>query len=822
MTNRYASGILMGVSMFALARTSSANAQAIPPAAADAPAPVSTAASPGLQGPARPANLEPAVGEIIVTAQKRAESINNVGMSIAAVSGAQLATRGIVNAADLVKSVPGFTYNETALGTPVYTLRGVGFEDQSLSAGPTVSIYVDEVPLPFAFMTKGSIFDLERIEVLKGPQGTLYGQNSTGGAFNYIAAKATNTFAAGVNAEYGRFNTLDATGYVSGPLTSTIKARLAFRTILGDDWQKSYTRNDTLGRQRQYQARALLDWSPSDRFTANFNFTAWKDRSDTVAPQVAKIDPQVPSGVRDFIANYPLAPADPRAADWDPGADYARNDWFIMGSARLTYKLTDDIQIISITAGQKFKTDAFYDNDGYSYRTGDRQGNGTVKTFNQELRLAGETGRLKWIVGGNYSDYKVSQFFTYYLPDASNSHNIFANLGALGPNGEFGFIGPEGVSFATAGGYSRNRIKSYAGFANAEWEILPRLTVIGGVRYTQTNRNAYSCAIQTDQPDPSGSNLSVATQQLYANLGLKTTPLVPTTTGDCTTLDQNFNPGPYIARLRENNVSWRAGLNWKTPGNILLYGNVSRGYKAGSVPAFAASTYLSEIPVKQESLTAYEVGFKAPLFNRTLQLNGAAFYYDYKDKQIFVLLQDIIFGGIQQLVNIPKSNVKGGELELIWRPIPGWNISASGTYLETEIKRYTGYNAGGVLADYKGYAFPYAPKWQIAGDTEYDWALTGSLKAFLGGALTYHSKTTAAFGNDKLIAAGKGDYTLNAYVLLDLRAGISSPDDRWRIGVFGRNVTNKYYWNHVEKQQDAVIRYAGRPAWYGVQASYKF
>ena len=348
-----------------------------------------------------------AVAEIIVTAQKRAQSINSVGMSIAAISGDALAERGIVSTADLVKSVPGFAYAETALGTPIYTLRGVGFVDQSLSAGPTVSVYVDEVPLPYSFMAKGAIFDLERVEVLKGPQGTLYGQNSTGGAFNYIAAKPTNSFSAGVNAEYGRFNTLDATGYVSGPLSSTLKARLAVRTVQGGEWQRSYTRNDTLGRQQQWQGRALIDWAPTERLTVKINATGWIDKSDTIAPQVRKIDPQVPAGILPAIANYPLPPADPRAADWNPGWDYRRDDWFWMLSGRADYDLADDIKLVSITAYQRFSTAANYDNDGYTLQTGDRYGTGTVRAFNQELRLEGQSGPVQWIVGGNYSHHKV-------------------------------------------------------------------------------------------------------------------------------------------------------------------------------------------------------------------------------------------------------------------------------------------------------------------------------------------------------------------------------------------------------------------------------
>lgn len=150
--------------------------------------------------------------EIVVTAQKREQSINEVPMSITALSGDDLLERGVEQVADFARTVPAFTYSESRVGTPIYTLRGVGFNDIALGGRPTVSVYVDEVPIPFAIETRGGFLDLERAEILKGPQGTLFGQNATGGAINLIAAKPTDVYAAGVKLEYGRFNAITAGG----------------------------------------------------------------------------------------------------------------------------------------------------------------------------------------------------------------------------------------------------------------------------------------------------------------------------------------------------------------------------------------------------------------------------------------------------------------------------------------------------------------------------------------------------------------------------------------------------------------------------------
>jgi iron complex outermembrane receptor protein len=181
------------------------------------------------------------LNEIIVTANKREESINKVGLTIQAIGGADLQQRKLESLQDLAAAVPGLTYAQTEQSTPVYTLRGVGFYDTSLASYPDVSVYVDQEPLPFPVLTTLTIFDLERVEVLKGPQGILFGNNATGGAINYVAAKPTKDFAAGGDLSYGRFSTVQADGFVSGPIASDLRARVAFNYAKGSGYQFSAT-----------------------------------------------------------------------------------------------------------------------------------------------------------------------------------------------------------------------------------------------------------------------------------------------------------------------------------------------------------------------------------------------------------------------------------------------------------------------------------------------------------------------------------------------------------------------------------------------------
>ena len=346
----------------------------------------------------------PATTEIVVTASKRAENLSDVPMSISAFTGESLNDKGINDVQDLVKVTPGLSYAESGLGTPVYSLRGVGFFETSIGARPTVSIYVDEAPLPFSVMTEGALFDLQRVEILKGPQGTLFGQNSTGGAINYIAAKPKATFQAGAVASYERFNTVDLQGYVTGPLGPDVRARLAVRAVRGGAWQKSYTRHDTLGDQKFTQGRFLLDYTPTDRLKLSLNLNGFIDRGDTQAAQligILYVTPRLAGEVPE-LGSYPFAPEKNRAADWDPGTDYSKNTRFYQAVGRADYDITDDIKFTSISAWSHIKLDQNTDIDGTALPSSDAAVVGKIRSFSQEVRVAGDHKNLRWILGANY------------------------------------------------------------------------------------------------------------------------------------------------------------------------------------------------------------------------------------------------------------------------------------------------------------------------------------------------------------------------------------------------------------------------------------
>ena len=734
------------------------------------------------------AESEFGVGDIIVTATKRSESINRVPMTINAATGEQLQQAGVTDVAGLAKIVPGFVAVDSSYGSPVYYLRGVGYFDTTLAAKPAVGVYVDEVQLPYSVMTTGTAFDLERVEVLKGPQGTLFGSNATGGAINYIAAKPTREFEAGVNGEFGRFSNARANAYVSGPLGETLSGRLSVAQRLQGNWQHSTTRDAKLGEQSFFQGRAQLLWQPADNFRANLSFNSFIDKSDVQAAQFITSFQQTPTSVVDpRLATYPVANS-AREADWGTTFPNRRDDWMAMGSLRMDYEPSDRITVTSLSSYGRFVRRQGIDTDGTATQLADLFISGDIDTLGQELRVAGDFGKLKFVVGGNYEKSDSNELIDQRLLDSSSARAF----GALGP------------PIPAAPQISSTEYRSIAAFGNVDFSATDFLTFHAGIRYTDTKTDFEGCVLI---PPTGPTTRVVGLARIY---GLA----VPQSGCDTVIVGPPARFGMFAGSLPEDNVSWRVGADVNL-GDALLYGNVSRGFKSGSfanLPGSDASQYL---PVRQEEVTAYEVGFKLPLADRKVQLNGALFYYDYTDKQLKGRTQVPIFGFLEALVNIPKSRVKGAEFQVMVAPISGLRINAGVTYLDTKItSSFLNFTQFGKRQDFEGRGFSNTPKWQVNADGEYRWAASSNLETYVGGSLTYRSRANADFIPSPLLE-------IKAHTLIDLRAGVSGDNGNWTLGIFGRNVTNEYYWTTAQRRNDAVIRYAGMPATYGVNFSVK-
>lgn len=729
-----------------------------------------------------------AVGEIVVTAEKRSVSINKVGLTVAAFGADDLDRQQISDIRDLTKIVPGLTYAESPSSSPIYTLRGVGFNDTTLAAYPPVAVYVDQIPLPFPAMTTQAGLDLERVEVLKGPQGILFGQNTTGGAINYIAAKPTSEFSAGADLSWGRFNRVDFESYLSGPLSDTLRGRVAVKLSRGDDWQYSMSRPDEgNGKRRLLVGRVLLDWEPSDRLSFELNVNGWLNKSDPQAGQVVQFNPQVPNTpiITAFLAKQPLAPDKARVADW---RFHPRQDGSLYQFALTTnYNLAGDVGATLLTSYVKYKKDDIDSNSGFPLRNFDLTTHtGFVKTFSQEARLAnGADNSFRWTAGLNYQRTTADEKQTFDYTESTVA---------------------EGFGFVSNDLRASQKLETKAAFANVDWDVIPDVTLKGGVRYTKASARVGECIADT------GDGLTAATFSFISSSITGQNVVIPP--GECYTLNQfTFLPGLYEDKFSEDNLSWRAGVDFRPSSNLLLYANATRGYKAGGFPVLGATSTAQLAPVRQESVLALEAGFKAQLLDRKVSLTGAVFHYDYRDKQVRTKSVDLIFGVLDTTANIPKSRVQGAELNLLARPIDGLDLSASATYVDGKVKKYVGIDNLGVTTDFSGARLPFVPKLALSGTVDYSWPI-GSMEASIGTTVTYQSSTSSVVGGDAVTR-------IPSYTLVDLRASIKTQDG-WEFGVWGRNVFNEFYWTNVVRVFDTSVRYTGMPATYGVRASYKY
>lgn len=730
--------------------------------------------------------------EIVVTATKRSEAVNTVPMSITAATGQALQSLGVTDVGSLTKIVPGFNAVDSSYGSPVYYLRGVGYFETTMVAKPTVGVYVDEIPLAFSNMTAGAAFDLERVEVLKGPQGTLFGSNATGGAINYIAAKPTDTFKAGLSGSAGNFGALETTGFLSGPLTDTLSARLAVRREVRDDWQRSTTRDDSLGARNFTQGRLALQWRPNDALQATLTLSGFIDRSDTQAPQFVEPFKQTVSSVLNpRLVTYPAAIDNARQADWGATFPWSRDNTLFQGSLRLDYNLSETLTLTSLTSYSKYRQDQTQDGDGTDLIISDLRITGNVESYFQELRLQGDFTRGSWILGANYEHSGGPELVEQRLLNSSSA-GAFAGLGV--------------APFDIIPQITDTTYESYGIFANVDYDLTEQLKLHAGARYTDTTTDFTGCVIN-------GGNGSrgLGFSRL---LGIPNIPI-----GQCSTIVVRNGVtqfGQASGNISEDNISWRVGLDYTPRERMLIYANISRGYKAGGYSNLPGSSEDQYRPVKQEELTAYEIGFKTSLAQRTLQLNGAVFYYDYADKQVKGRTNVPIFNFLEALVNVPESSIKGAEIQIDWLPVTGLRFGLGAAYLDTEITgTFNNFSAFGQPIDFKGYGFANTPKWQANASVEYRWPVSDTLGAYVGANANYRSDTNGDFKPDPRLA-------IDGYTLIDLRAGIESDGGNWRLGVYGRNVTDEYYWTTATRRGDAVVRYAGMPATYGVDFSVRF
>lgn len=787
----------------------------------------------------QPNAKDAAVGDIIVTAQRREESINRVGISIQALSSDTLQELRVNNVRDLTAVVPSFTVAQSYQGVPTYTLRGIGFNSINLSATSTVGTYTDEVAFAYPIMNTGPLIDIERVEVLKGPQGTLYGRNTTAGLINFVTGKPSEKASGAMSVDVGNYETFNVGGYVTGPIASGIQARLGYRVdISNDGWQISNSRGERLGRVKRYGLRGSLALQPGP-FDVDLSATYWVNKSDTVAGQAIGFTPattpggggsasffNAPGAAAYIAANRPTsgsqaewAPFERRSTDIGRGAGLdgplTEDNYFLALKARVELDVSDHVRIVSLTGYNEFDRQATFDWSGIPNEVLVQEADGHIESFAQELRIEGDGAGYNWLVGGYYAKDTITDTNRTLLGENANVGLIRAATLQLiaSPLNTFGYTTADAATaFRTYRDEGFFDTYTWSVFGNADYAFSELLKLTVGARYTQDLQKFSGCS-----RDFNGSmlpNINLANRALYLRLfGQLAAPIG---LNQCNTFNSATNSfGIVHSRLDEDNVAWRASLDLTPSPTTLFYASVSRGYKSGTSPINAASNALQNLPVRQEQLTAYEVGAKLGLLDRKVQMNLAGFYYDYKDKQISTYFADPIYTALARLDNVPKSQAYGIEGELTIRPVSALTLVGNALWLKTKVKGYVGTNAAGQTQNFDGARFIYSPEWTLSGTAFFDKPVNDTLNITANANVRYQSRQTTIFEINPL-------YDIKPYTVANASLGLKAPDDSWALSIWGRNLFDEYYWNAVASNANIVVRFPGQVRTFGATAAFRF
>lgn len=760
-----------------------------------------TFAQKGRAGEAATPSLQADGGDIVVTAQRRAQTASSVGLAITAISGEALAEKGINSAEDLWRAVPGLVVKDAGFGVPNYTLRGVGFENYFVNSSSTVGLYANEIAIPYPAMSRGAFFDLERVEVLKGPQGDLYGRNTTAGQINFIDRKPTHELTAGGQFEFGRFNEVNAQAYVGGPLAQRVQMRLSGVVNFSNGWQRSLSRPDEkpLGAKDQVALRGQLNFDLGPDSTLLLRGHWNRDKGDGLA--LTPVNGRLlglAAAQRNVTRGAPVlfSTGNNRAADWSPAFRPSRDNEAKGVSGTLNLGL-GGVNLTAISAYDKFRRDEFNDLDGSPANDSNSHNISHIEAFSQEVRLANAApdAPVQWIVGGYYSHDRIDEDYRFFMPDSS-----------------FGY----GMGIRALNTRYRQKTSSLAGFAHVEAELAEGLRLVGGARYTREKRSFAGCTYDLDGSLTSFVNRILIPVVIRANGLPVPANMVP---GGCSVYDDRVGSPTYGTfadaeeRARTRKWMWKAGVEFDAAPDVLLYADVSTGFKSGGFNGANANLKSQQSNYRPEELTAYEAGVKANLRNAGLYLDASAFYYDYKDKQTNGTAVTFV-GNITGITNIPKSRIFGIDATARWTPFSGAALEASGTYLDSKIRRWQAVSPNSayprtITFDASGQVLPNTPKWTLAISPSYAFAVGGDRQIKLAADYYYRSRTRGI---------GAVFQDIPGYGLANGEISYGPEDGRWTVAVWGENVFNKYYYNFAGLPGNSnYVRAVGTPATYGVR-----
>jgi len=717
---------------------------------------------------AEKASPSSAHGDIIVTAQRREEKLQDVPIAVSAFNADTITSRGIRSAQDLRVLVPSLNYSVNAAATRPY-LRGIGNNLAGLGAEPEIGTYQDGVVIANVYGTTLSFFSLERVEVLAGPQGTLYGRNTTGGAINVITKTPGRELEAEASIGYGNYNRGEGTLSVSGPLSDTLSAGIYALGRFSDTISKPaipYDQRSTafVGPDSEYswgvRGKLVFDNGPI-RLVGTVERTAMDTNSMMARrPMENRGIAFSPFG---FGLPYVSTPLRTQSGDED-GQRIRATMAYLNGDFDLGFA-----HLMSITAYRGLDTRQGADDDGTPEPIFFAQSHQPTKSYSQEFQLQSNPGStLTWVLGA-YGFRSVEKFDPVHV-----GSNVFFSS----------FLGP-GLFAQVING--RLETKSWAVFAQGSYPLADDLKLTVGGRYSRDYKN-------------------VSGTQGFAPIA-------------------NQQVGPLIAPFTQTfdnipEASWgkftpKVVLDYK-PDNTLFYASYSTGYKAG---AFNTGQLNAPGPANPETLTAYEIGTKGDYIGGRLRFNSAFYYYQFKDLQLSVL--DPAKGAIFFL-NAGEVEAYGVDLTMSAKIVPEVTLDLGVSLEHIEYTQFqnapdfaptspVGWDS--IIADLSGNKVPYAPNTAITGGITYEKDLAN------GGNLKLNANV---YFNGGYFFDSGNHVKLPAYALVGGSAKYTLPGDQWSVEAYVTNLTNKHYFSDYLQTGVTLTGSDAEPRMYGIRLGWKY
>ncbi|WP_144095867.1 TonB-dependent receptor [Croceicoccus sediminis] len=751
-----------------------------------ASAALAISAAPAFAQDDTPMPADSGLGEIVVTAQKTSESIQDVPISITAVGGERLSDLQVTTLQALQGSVPNVQIDNFA-NTPnnaVFTIRGIGVIEPDPYAGNTVSIVVDGVPQFFSMGALLDTYDVQRVEILRGPQGTLFGANTTGGVVSVVTNQPTGEFGGYIKGVYGNWNRFDVSGAIEIPLAEDVASfKLAGIHTERDGWVTNVFDGSDMGSKNVDAIRGQLYLTPSLdlSITLQGEYVAARNGAPVVVngglPGEANYVPEgtfwngseLPQYVSPCaVAGQPCEAPDKFFSGNNEVPDTSNIDTYF-GIATIELANTAIGDITSITGYKEFTQFEYTDQDGTAKTNNSTRRRTKGWQLSEELRTAFESGIFSGVAGVFFMKTNYDHYQMYHLD--------FALPGLLQYNEQ------------------EQTTESYSAFLQTYAQVTDRLKLQAGIRFTHDKIDARSTL----------------------DTGLGSEAL---TSPDWAKFDVIF-PGSLDVGGKESwdNVGWKLGLDYRLGDDALTYASWSRGFKSGGFTGRIGVAADGDTPFDPEKVDTFEVGLKADFLNRTIRTNFAAFYTNYRDMQLAQIYfdQETNVQG-NRILNAAKSEIKGFELEAQAVPVWGLTLRGSLAYLDASYKEFDYLDPLSTqILDLTGFRLQNAPKWQTMLGVNYDYEMAGGSRIVADVSWMYTSSKyyTAVVNTPRS--------KVQPTYLVDALLTYHSPDDQWSAGLWGKNLLDKRYISTVFDSPGymGIVGYAP-PRQYGASVQYNF